>query len=160
MAEQGFKPYFSALMLKTITLYCPTKMRIKLKEPQREIKLWKEQPEFLQQHPLFWSTPVLKLEDLGVSQCDILGKDTYDTNPPAISFNLKASSSPRSQYSQFSIPILNISTFNPNFFQVYLSISLMTKATQFLNEKLYLLSSSPISLSSYVPKSLMVLPYS
>lgn len=46
--------------------------------PKRNKNL-KEQPELFQQHPLFWSAPVLKLEDLGVFQCDILGKDTFDT---------------------------------------------------------------------------------
>lgn len=70
----------SVPVFKTTLLYCPTAMRIKPKEPQREIKTQtKEEFEFFQQHPLFWSVPVLKLEDLGVLQCDIHGKDTFDT---------------------------------------------------------------------------------
>lgn len=77
-AEQGFKPNPSVLKLRlgTIMLYCLTKMRIKMKEPQREIKTQRKKSEFFKQHQ---SNPVLKLEDFQVLQCDKLGKDTSDT---------------------------------------------------------------------------------
>lgn len=80
-------------------------MRTKLEKPQREIKTQRKSPSS-SNNTLFWSTPVLKLEDFRALQCDILGKDTFDTK----SFgNLMP-------WQGFNYPIPNISVFNLDFF--------------------------------------------